>query len=465
MAHRIVPGALQRSRQLAPEVGDIARRAVVRGGSEQASEAALADGLAAPVVLLDSNVVHVDPPMDGGANVGLDDHHRIGGGDEMARRGGQRAQPPPPSQNVDTGVAQDTETGAGDQAGNGLALDGTVVVVAETKECEVIVTDPFQERGDLLSFLGGQRRRCFLQRRDRLAQVGAHLAPVFNPGTNVGEDLLDSGANRFQGFRRRLGVDFEMHERLDDGAGVARGHLDSSAGAVAAHVDGWVDDEVGGELVALDLGAHRIDQKRHIVVDDIDDRVRRRPAVFGDAGVEYSDPDGRGGTVLDKLPQSHHRAVERFGRPREDVLGRDAIEDGQKEPFEVGRVGGVEALVRTGHDLADAIGLRLSHMFRHWDTVGQSREKKITRMSTPHKGAPAWRNRCYGYGEPTGRRVRGRGARDRDGGRSGRRDGRPSQAHFGGTAFAVGRLASSASTPLPTAPRGRASPDEKQGRQ
>ena len=229
-------------------------------------------------------------------------------------------------------------------------------------------------------------------------QVGAHLAPVLNPGANVGEDFLDSGANRFQGFGRRLGVDFEMHEGLDGGAGVALGHLDSSAGAVAAHADGWVDDEVGGEFVALDLGAHRIDQKRHIVVDDIDDRVRRRPAVLGDAGVEYSDLDGRGATVLDKLPQSQRRAVERFGRPRENVLGRDAVEDVQKEPFEVGRVGTIEALARTGHNFADAIGPRLSRMFRHWDTVGQSREKKITRMSTPHKAASARRNRCYGGG-------------------------------------------------------------------
>ena len=42
------------------------------------------------------------------------------------------------------------------------------------------------------------------------------------------------------------------------------------------------------EAVAVDLHRHRIDQERHVVVDDLDDRVRRLPAVLLDRRVEHA---------------------------------------------------------------------------------------------------------------------------------------------------------------------------------
>ena len=42
-----------------------------------------------------------------------------------------------------------------------------------------------------------------------------------------------------------------------------------------------VDHEAGFHPLFGKLAHHRIDQKRHIVIDDFDDRMRRRPAIRG----------------------------------------------------------------------------------------------------------------------------------------------------------------------------------------
>ena len=122
--------------------------------------------------------------------------------------------------------------------------------------------------------------------------------------------------------------------------------------------------------------------------------VRRHPAVLGDVGIV--DPDfGRAGrALLGELPQPERRPVQRFGGSRQDVLGRDALVDGPDEAFELVGNGVVEPLARMGGDFADAIDLRFSCLFRHFCTVRISREKKLTRMSKPHKGATRRRILC-----------------------------------------------------------------------
>ena len=52
------------------------------------------------------------------------------------------------------------------------------------------------------------------------------------------------------------------------------------------HRDDRVDDQVQRQVVAVDFHRHRIDQERHVVVDDLDDRVRRLPAVILDRRIE-----------------------------------------------------------------------------------------------------------------------------------------------------------------------------------
>ena len=47
-----------------------------------------------------------------------------------------------------------------------------------------------------------------------------------------------------------------------------------------------MNDEVKRQPVAIDLHRHGIDEKGHVVIDDLDDRVRRLPAVLFDRRVE-----------------------------------------------------------------------------------------------------------------------------------------------------------------------------------
>ena len=44
---------------------------------------------------------------------------------------------------------------------------------------------------------------------------------------------------------------------------------------IALDGEDQVQDEMQGQAVTIDFHRHRIDQERHVVVDDLDDGVRR----------------------------------------------------------------------------------------------------------------------------------------------------------------------------------------------
>ena len=58
-----------------------------------------------------------------------------------------------------------------------------------------------------------------------------------------------------------------------------RGNADQRTLVVALDGDDRMDDEVQRQAMPVDLHRHRVDEERHVVVDDLDDRVRRLPAV------------------------------------------------------------------------------------------------------------------------------------------------------------------------------------------
>src|SRR5438477_12488135 len=49
-----------------------------------------------------------------------------------------------------------------------------------------------------------------------------------------------------------------------------------------------MDNEMERKPVAVHFHRNRIDEKRHIVVDDLNDRMRRLPAVLLDRRIEYA---------------------------------------------------------------------------------------------------------------------------------------------------------------------------------
>ena len=63
------------------------------------------------------------------------------------------------------------------------------------------------------------------------------------------------------------------------------GKIDECTVSAAFDRDDRVHDQMQRQPVPVDFHRHRIDQERHIVVDDLDDRVRRLPAMFLDRRV------------------------------------------------------------------------------------------------------------------------------------------------------------------------------------
>jgi hypothetical protein len=86
-------------------------------------------------------------------------------------------------------------------------------------------------------------------------------------------------------------------------------------------VDGQVDDQA----VAVQLHGHRVDQERHVVGDDLHDRVPRAPAVLLEAGAVDPDLGLAGLAIVGKAPVGQHGPVEVVRVQLEQVLGGQAL--------------------------------------------------------------------------------------------------------------------------------------------
>ena len=91
-----------------------------------------------------------------------------------------------------------------------------------------------------------------------------------------------------------------MHNRLGSTvfAGFASQNFAQATLCVPLRLHDRVNDEVQSQTLAVDLHRHRVHQKRHVVIDDFDSRMRGLPSVFlalrivnaqlGDAGFEFT---------------------------------------------------------------------------------------------------------------------------------------------------------------------------------
>ena len=92
-----------------------------------------------------------------------------------------------------------------------------------------------------------------------------------------------------------------MHERFGDRIVpplAAFQDIEELPRFVAPDLQGRMNYQVHGQVLAVQFRGHRIDQERHVVVDDFDDRALRFPAVLPGFGVEHPDqgfPFGAGG--------------------------------------------------------------------------------------------------------------------------------------------------------------------------
>ena len=126
-----------------------------------------------------------------------------------------------------------------------------------------------------------------------------------------------------------------------------------------------MDHEADFAAAIIDRRGHRIDQKWHVVVDDFDDRVWRRPAVGLRLGIVYPDLGAAGFAPGRELPQRQRGAAQIIGAARGDVAGRHMLVEQRDKAAQRSLLGAVRSGIRQGLGVADPLRLLQLDRARH----------------------------------------------------------------------------------------------------
>ena len=254
----------------------------VGGRGEQADETVLADGIALFVVDLDADVVEECRAMHGGARIGLGQDQPVTRARQPAHFLGQFDAFRRPRL-----ATQQSEPGALDRFEEDAFAALLELVLAIAEERKVIVDHPVDQR---LAFALQQRvhaLRAVLEQFARFVHALAHLAPVTNCGADIRQDFKDLLAECFDDLGIGFTIDRKANERFAIRIVVVA--IDD-AGQITLVVAFDRDDRVNRDVYRLAMpdncGRHRVDEKRHVVIDHLDEGVCRRIAVFLLVGVE-----------------------------------------------------------------------------------------------------------------------------------------------------------------------------------
>ena len=146
------------------------------------------------------------------------------------------------------------------------------LVIAHTQEREIVGKQPLQKLNGFGNFINGQRRRSRLEFGDHRSDAVTHRAPVLHREAYLAEHDFQRvhkvGAGVVRNRRQ-----MNMNEALTY-TGSVRCIDAGELAARAANAEHRVRDETDIEFALGDLAHHRIDQKRHVVIDDLDYRHR-----------------------------------------------------------------------------------------------------------------------------------------------------------------------------------------------
>ncbi len=313
--------ALPHLARLPPQQRDLVGPRAVRGRGVEAEEAPLADDLPVLAEPLHAHVVEVRGPMDRRPRVRLREDEGVVRARPVARLAGELD-----GALVVVAVAHDPEPRPGNAAKRVLAVLGDQVVLVEAEEREVVVHDPLEEGPGLGQVLGVDRRRVRVQVGDDLVRARDHRLPVVDGCPHVPEDAPDSGLQLGEMVGIGLAHDLRVDEGLEPAVGrvrVVREHVEELPVPVPPDARHRVDDQVHAAPEPVELHAHRVDEEGHVVVDDLDDGVRRLPAVLLELrGVDVD--LGRARRALrGQVEVGERRAVEVGGAALEQVVRCD----------------------------------------------------------------------------------------------------------------------------------------------
>ncbi|MNO45043.1 hypothetical protein D3C76_353000 [compost metagenome] len=274
----------------------------------QAHEAVLLDDLAVGVQLADRHVVRVGRAVHTAGQRGLGEGQQqwlveVGHGvvfDAQLFRRQPHAQAP---RQAEEGLLVVDHLAA-----IAAALDGELLVA---QEGEMVVQQPLEKRLHLALLVLRRAKRSLLDLRHHFAQLDLHRFEVGDRHTHFSQHLFDLAGQHRQFGGVGATVDLQVHQRLMAhtlAVGALGQQLEQLAFGTAAHAQYGGLQGVDAVAAAVELGAHRVHQKRQVVVQHLDHGVGRLPAVafvirvvhphLGLFGVEaLDDAPGRKGTA------------------------------------------------------------------------------------------------------------------------------------------------------------------------
>ena len=314
-------------RDLAADVRDHPHAFAIHRRGVQAHEAAFLDDLATGVDLADRHIVRVSRAMHTARVCGLGE-----------RQQGRLAQ-------VADGVILDAQVFGG-QAGAqqlgqaeeriGVIFDMPAIgIVAYHKffiaqEGEVVAHQPFQEAFDFGFLIRIHGVLAVVDTGQQLLHLGLHRLKVSHCNAHFTQNLFQLLAQHVQFGGMGAAIDFQVHQRFlrDTFARSALGQdFQQLALAAATYAQHRGLQGVDAVAATIQLGAHRVHQKRQVVVQHFHCRVGGLPAVALVIGVEH--PHLRLGRVeaLQQAP-GRQRAAGKVGHaPLGEFVQRNDAEE------------------------------------------------------------------------------------------------------------------------------------------
>ena len=187
---------------------------------------------------------------------------------------------PPRLQHRHVAAAQHAEAGLAAPASSSRSLPAKRIV-AHAEQGEIVGDQPFEELDRLGDLVDRQRRRIGLQLRDHL--VDAARASAASPARTAARRRAPAPAparSRCGGAASSMRSTW-MWMKLSRSSPFGRARVRRRAGelaglAVALDAKDRMRDQPDLEAALGQLAHHRIDQERHVVVDDLDHRDRLR---------------------------------------------------------------------------------------------------------------------------------------------------------------------------------------------
>jgi hypothetical protein len=278
------------------------------------------------------------------------------------------------------------------------------LVLGEAEEREVTLVHPREQGRGFLALVAAQRRRRRTQLGDEVGGPTAHCGPVLDGGRDLAQHVDQPLPQPLELGCRAHTIDLHADERFRQRAVLVRGVRREYGGELAVGVppnaDHRVDEQVDPRVLAAQLHRGRVDQERHVVCYELDDRVRGLPSVLLEVRVVDADVRRAGLALAGEAPVGERGAIEVERVELGEVLGRHPAVVLPNELLDLPRLALVEPLADACADGLDQRALDLlqpGHRPTCVSSVVSSRTSRSTNPSGAGPGAAAG-SRSYRYG-------------------------------------------------------------------